>query len=129
MFAHDALILFLPALFHFLEFGLAHHRVETRAELARDTARAPDPMADETHRLRQILGADDDDRDDRDQQQFGGRDIEHSASLASPRPDRRAGGRFSEHRAASRRHGRRRDRRPFWSRYDHGHGLSAYRHP
>src|SRR3546814_9367690 len=35
MFAHDALILFLPALFHFLEFGLAHHRVETRAELAR----------------------------------------------------------------------------------------------
>src|SRR3546814_10658012 len=86
-------------------------------------------MADETHRLRQILGADDDDRDERDQQQFGGRDIEHSASLASPRADRRAGGRFSDPRAASRRHGRRRDRRPFWSRYDHGHGLSAYRHP
>src|SRR3546814_14383078 len=95
MFAHDALILFLPALFHFLEFGLAHHRVETRAELARDTARAPDPMADETPRLRQILWADDDDRDERDQQQFGGRDIEHSASMADPPPDRRRGGRFS----------------------------------
>src|SRR3546814_7354810 len=84
-------------------------------------------MADETHRLRQILGADDDDRDERDQQQLGGRDIEHSASLASPRADRRAGGRFSDPRAASRRHGRRRDRRPFWSRYDHGNGLSASR--
>src|SRR3546814_5814387 len=34
-FAHDTLVLLLPFLFHLLELGLAHHRVEAGAEVAR----------------------------------------------------------------------------------------------
>src|SRR3546814_7271405 len=78
-FAHDTLVLLLPFLFHLLELGLAHHRVEAGAEVARHALGLADPVADRAHDARQILGSDHDQRDQGHDQQFGRRYVEHSA--------------------------------------------------
>src|SRR3546814_12485309 len=49
-------------------------------------ARLADPFADEAHRLGQVLGTDDDQGHHDDEQQLGGRDVEH-ASASPPRTD------------------------------------------
>src|SRR3546814_8430518 len=54
--------------------------------MARHAARLADPFADETHRLGQVLGADDHQGHHDNEQQLGGRDIEH-ASTSPPRTD------------------------------------------
>ena len=46
-------------------------------EMARHAAHAADPIADRAHDLRQFLGADEDQREDRDDRDLGGIEAEH----------------------------------------------------
>ena len=77
MLAHDPLILLAPLLLHLLELGLADHRVDSGAEMARHALGAADPAADLPHHPRQILRADHHQPDDRDQEKLGIADAEH----------------------------------------------------
>lgn len=75
MLAHDALVIRLPLLLHFLELDLADHRVNARAEMARDALGLADDLTQLVERARQVLRADHDDRHDDDHQQFGRSDV------------------------------------------------------
>src|SRR5439155_14103614 len=50
-------------------------------EMASNAARAPDPIADGTHDARQVLGADDKQGNDRNDQQVGGINTKHFRAL------------------------------------------------
>jgi hypothetical protein len=63
---HDAFILLPPFLLHFLKLGLAHDILDARSEMAGHSAHSPNPIADGAHDLWQVLGADEDQREDRD---------------------------------------------------------------
>ena len=60
---------------HFVEFGLADHLVDAALKFARQGARPAHPIAGDAQRARQILRADEDQRDNTDQQQFRPADI------------------------------------------------------
>ena len=75
---HDPLILLAPLLLHFLELGLADHILDPGGEMARHAAHPADPIADRAHDLGQLLGADEDQREDRDDRELGGIEAEHA---------------------------------------------------
>ena len=81
--AHDAIILLAPFLLHFLELGLADHILDAGREVARHAAHPADPIADRAHNLGQVLRADEDQRENRDNDEFGGINAEHAGSLAA----------------------------------------------
>src|SRR6478736_8364869 len=83
MFGHDPGIFLGPLLLQFGEFGLANHRIESGAELARDAARAPDPIARDSHRLGQILWWNHQQRHSAQHQQLGRLYVEHPVSSAA----------------------------------------------
>ena len=87
---HDALILLAPALLHFLELGLAHHILDAGGEMPGHAAHPPDPIADGAHDLGQVLGTDEDQRENRDDRELGGIDAEHGGWLGLAAPRRRA---------------------------------------
>src|SRR4051794_34690218 len=53
--------------------------------MARQAAHPPDPIADRAHDLGQVLGPDEDERKDRDYDEFGRINAEHAGSLALAR--------------------------------------------
>src|SRR4051794_4158355 len=84
MFAHDPLILLLPLALHFLQLGFAHHGIEAGPEMAHDPAHSSGPITDGAHDPRQVLGTDDDQRHQGNEQQLRGCDIEHVAVALTP---------------------------------------------
>ena len=77
MLAHDPLIVGPPLLFHLLELGLTHHRVEPGTEMLGHAARLADEIADRPHHAWEVLRADDHEGHDRDDQYLAGIDTEH----------------------------------------------------
>ncbi len=71
MLAHDPLILLTPLAFHFLELGFAHHGLDARGEMTGHAADPADPIAERPQYPRQVLGADEDQREDRDDRELG----------------------------------------------------------
>ncbi len=94
MLRHDPRIFGGPALFHLGQFRLANHIVEALPELARDAARLADPIADDAHRLWQVLRPDHDKRHDRDQQELARIDVEHGRRRLSGDADQRCSSRM-----------------------------------
>ena len=66
---------FFQLLAHFVELGLADHLVDAALKFPRQGARLADPVTGDAQRARQILRADENQRDDSDQQQFRPADI------------------------------------------------------
>ena len=84
--AADGIELLLEA----IELGFAHRLVELAAELGRVPADDAEILADGAQQDRQILGADDDQRDDGEDQQLAGGDVEHASSRLPTRSEREA---------------------------------------
>ncbi len=64
------------------EFGFANHFFHAGLEFAGKAPRLPRHLAQGAQDDRQVLGTDANDRDDRDQEEFGPADIEHESRLA-----------------------------------------------
>ena len=78
----------LELLLHLVELGLADHLVDMAAELRRHAAHLGHPLAPAAQHVRQLLGADHDQRHDRDDQKLRTVDTEHRRSCL-PRTDER----------------------------------------
>ena len=76
---HDGLVLLTPLLLHFLKLRLADHGLDPRTEMAGNAPHLRHPAANSAQRHRQILGTDDNDRDNGDHQHLVETDVEHGS--------------------------------------------------
>ena len=69
---------------HVLKLLLAHHGVDAGAEMRRHLANLADPASRSAHGHRHVFGSDHEDRDDHNDQEFSGADVEHILLSGGP---------------------------------------------